>query len=239
MDENRLERDALLQGLAWRMSLGLRLQHAFFLICVLVLAVTGLALFFGESSFAGWLIALEGGFHNRGLIHRTAAIGLVICVAWHLGYSLFSRHGAREFRRRFLKREDFSYFADSLRYSFGRLKEPPDAGKYTFGQKIHYWLAGFFSVTMIVTGLLLWNPTATMAYVPQELVPVLLAIHGYEGLLLVIVAVVWHLYDIHLSPRNFPMSSVWLTGKMPLEKVRRQHRLEYERLMREREEGDE
>jgi hypothetical protein len=69
-----------------------------------------------------------------------------------------------------------------------------------------------------------------MTFVPQWLMPIVLIIHGYEGLLVVIVAVVWHLYDVHISPRNFPMSEVWLTGKMPLEKARRYHKLEHDRL---------
>ncbi|HUX07621.1 MAG TPA: cytochrome b/b6 domain-containing protein [Acidobacteriota bacterium] len=239
MDEPKLEREALREGMAWRMSLSLRLQHVFFMICVFVLALTGLALFFADSDISRWLIELQGGFENRGLIHRIAAVGLIISVAVHVLYSLFSAHGSREFRRRFLGREDFRRFADSVRYSIGRRKQPPAGGKYAFGQKVHYWLSGFFAVTMIVSGLMLWDPTTTISFVPQWVVPVLLALHGYEGLLLVIVAVIWHLYDVHLSPRNFPMSSVWLSGKMPLDKAKEHHRLEYERLTGEQGEGDE
>ena len=48
-----------------------------------------------------------------------------------------------------------------------------------------------------------------------------------------------HLYDVHLSPRNFPMSSVWLSGKMPLEKTERYHRREYERLTQEARQSEE
>jgi len=239
MDEIKLEREALRQGLAWRMSLNLRIQHLFLMLCVLVLAITGLALFFADTDFGRWLIELEGGVHNRGEIHRLAAIGLIASVVYHIGYSLFSRHGSKEFRRRMLSMDDVRNFRESLRYSLGLRREPRAAEKYTTGQKLHYWLSGFLAITLIFSGLALWNPTVTMRLVPQWIVSLFLVIHGYEGLLLVIVVVIWHVYDVHLSPRNFPMSAVWLTGKMPLEKVKRFHRLEYERLTQIPEENDE
>ena len=239
MDESRLEREALKQGLAWRMSLSMRIQHAFMALCILVLAATGLALFFADTAVGRWLIEIQGGFHNRGTIHRLAAVGLIGSLVFHLGYSLFSRHGSREFRRRMLRGDDFRQLAEAVSYKLGGRDEPPAAGKYTFGQKLHYWLSGFFILTMIISGLILWNPTAAMALLPQWLIPVVLALHGWEGLILVITAVVWHLYDVHLSPRNFPMSGVWLSGKMPLEKAKRYHRMEYERLTQETPESEE
>jgi hypothetical protein len=42
--------------------------------------------------------------------------------------------------------------------------------------------------------------------------------------------VVWHLYNVHLNPQVFPMSKVWLTGRISKKDLRRDHPLEYERL---------
>lgn len=239
MDERKQELESARRGFAYRMTLSMRIQHIFFGLCLLILSLTGLALLLGDSDFGRWLVALEGGFENRGIIHRVAAIGLIISVVFHLAYSLFSESGSREFRRRFIGRQDLKQLAGSFRYSVGRLPTPPAIGKYSFGQKLHYWLAGFFSLTMILSGLALWNPTATMSLLPQWVMPVLLALHGYEGVLLFIVIIVWHLYDAHLSPGNFPMSNVWLSGRMPLDKAKELHRLEYERLMKMIREADE
>ena len=240
MDESRLERDALKQGLAWRMSLSMRIQHAFMALCILALAATGLALFFADTDFGRWLIEAAGRLPQpRPRSTALAAIGLIGSFVFHLGYSLFSRHGSREFRRRMLRGDDFSQLSAAVSYKLGGREELPAAGKYTFGQKLHYWLSGFFILTMIVSGLMLWNPTATMAMLPQWLMPVVLSLHGWEGLILVITAVVWHLYDVHLSPRNFPMSGVWLSGTMPLDKAKRYHRLEYERLTQEARQSEE
>lgn len=238
-ESSRLEKEALKKGYALRMSLHMRIQHAFFAMCVLVLTVTGLALYFSDTEFGRWLIELEGGFENRGLIHRIAAVGLMAATIYHLGFSLFSRSGSEEFRSRMVKRGDYRMFKQAVRFSYNLQSETPPVGKFTFGQKIHYWLAGIMTVTMIASGLALWNPTATMLVIPQSLMPVLLILHGYEGLLIFIVIVIWHIYDVHLSPRHFPGSSVWLTGRMPLEQVKRFHRGEYQRLTSLSEKDDE
>jgi formate dehydrogenase subunit gamma len=224
------EEKALQQGYAYRMSLQLRLQHIFFALCILVLAITGLALYFSDTYFGHWLIALEGGFENRGLIHRIAAAGLILSVVYHLAFSLFSKSGSADFRKRMINARDFRLFFQAVRYAADDRGEPPAVGKFTLGQKVHYWLAGFLSVTMIVSGLALWNPTVGMMLLPQWLMSVLLVLHGYEGVLIFIVVVLWHIYSVHLSPKNFPGSSVWLNGRMPLDKVKQYHRAEYERL---------
>jgi formate dehydrogenase gamma subunit len=229
------EKEALRQGFAYRMSLQLRLQHIFFALCVLVLAVTGLALYFSDTDFGRWLIAMEGGFENRGLIHRIAAVGLILSVVYHLAFSLFSKSGSADFRERIIGGRDFRRFFQAVRYALNDREEPPAVGKFTLGQKVHYWLAGFLSVTMIVSGLALWNPTVGMMLLPQWLMSALLVLHGYEGLLTFIVVVVWHIYSVHLSPKNFPGSSAWISGRIPLEKAKQYHRAEYERLTAMRE----
>jgi hypothetical protein len=39
----------------------------------------------------------------------------------------------------------------------------------------------------------------------------------------------WHFYNTHLRPTIFPMSWVWLTGRIPVEALYEEHRAEYER----------
>lgn len=230
------ERKAWSEGYALRMSLHLRVQHICFAACVATLAATGLVLLMPDADLARWVVAVEGGFENRGLIHRAAALGLIACFLWHLGYSFLSGSGSREFRRRRLGAEDFRNFAAAVRYGLALTGTRPNIGKYALGQKLHYWLSGFLAGTMILTGLALWSPTATLALVTKDTFLVLRTLHGYEGLLLFVAVILWHLYDAHLSPRHFPMSMVWLTGRMPKDKVRELHPAEYRRL---EEPGDE
>ena len=105
-NEELRELEALRQGYSFRMSLHLRIQHLVFALCVIVLAFTGLALYLGDTEFGRWAIALQGGFENRGLLHRVAAVGLICCTVYHIVFSLFSAAGSREFRRRMFRQGD-------------------------------------------------------------------------------------------------------------------------------------
>jgi hypothetical protein len=42
------------------------------------------------------------------------------------------------------------------------------------------------------------------------------------------------MYNVHLSPEVFPMSKVWLTGKITGKELRLLHPLEYEQILEER-----
>jgi hypothetical protein len=47
----------------------------------------------------------------------------------------------------------------------------------------------------------------------------------------------WHLYNVHLNPDDFPMSWVWLNGKMTGRQLRLQHPLEYAQIRDQRKKG--
>jgi len=234
----RAQVKAFRQGQALRMSLHLRIQHVCFAASVTALAVTGLSLMLGDSDFGRWLVASLGGFHFRGVLHRVAAGGLIACFVYHFGYLIFSSEGRSEFGERLIRRRDLGNFFKAFRHGLRPSSEPPHIGKYSLGQKLHYWLSGLLTGAMIASGLALWNPTATMAILPAPVVHLLLAVHSNQALLVVVLVVLWHLYDAHLGSGRFPMSAVWLTGRMPVDKLKSRHRDEYERLKRLAEDED-
>jgi len=55
-------------------------------------------------------------------------------------------------------------------------------------------------------------------------------IHFYEACLATLAILVWHLYFVILSPNIYPMSTVWLTGKISEEEMEDEHPLELQRL---------
>ena len=59
-------------------------------------------------------------------------------------------------------------------------------------------------------------------------------IHSNEGLLIFLVLFVWHIYDVHLSPGVFPMSKVWLNGKMSKEDLKKKPYIRIRKTIRER-----
>jgi cytochrome b subunit of formate dehydrogenase len=86
---------------------------------------------------------------------------------------------------------------------------------------------------MVLSGFVLWFPFKTLTILPRWIVNASLVVHSYEAALAILALVVWHFYTVHLSPDHFPMSPVWITGKMSTEEMKEHHPLEYERLMQE------
>ncbi len=228
-----MSRADLAAGKVIRMSLLFRIQHLFLTVLLTVLAITGFALMFHENSLAQWIIKLEGGVQNRGIVHRIAAVLLMANLVYHVFYMLFSREGKPELRQLFIGRQDIDDFLQSLRYNLGMSKEYPRFGKYGYKEKFQYWGASVGIVLISATGVMLWAEEFSMALFPKFVLDLALIIHGYQGLLGFVLLYLWHIYNVHLHPSAFPMNPSWITGKVSAEWLRREHPLEYEKLKEE------
>ncbi|MFN3414160.1 MAG: cytochrome b/b6 domain-containing protein, partial [Thermoanaerobaculum sp.] len=207
-----------------RFTKGELAQHWVLMVTLLGLALTGLALFAHGTWVGKVLMALEGGMESRGILHRVFAVILMALTLWHFGYVLFSPRGNEQLRAMVPRVADVQGVFGMLRYYRGKQRELPEFGRFTPLQKLQYWGAGLGSLLMILTGLLLWFHTEAMAVLPKWLFDITAVIHGYEGLLLFLVLFVWHIYIVHFSPGNFPMSRTFLTGKITAEELWRDHR---------------
>jgi len=228
-----MSRADLAAGKVIRMSLPFRVQHLLLAILLTVLAVTGFALMYHENSLAQWLIRMEGGGHNRGIVHRVAAVLLMANLVHHVFYMLFSREGKPELRQLFITKRDIDDFLQSLRYNLGTATEYPPFGRYGYKEKFQYWGAAAGIVLISLTGLMLWGEEFSMRLFPKFVLDLAIIIHGYQGLLAFLVLFLWHLYNVHLHPSVFPMNPSWITGKVSVEWLREEHPLEYEKLKEE------
>ena len=210
-----------------RFSANELVQHWVLMITLIVLALTGFGLLFYETWLGKFLIGLEGGMEARGAIHRFSAIILMILVAWHFFYVVFTERGHRQLMELKVRWKDVSDFGKLMGYYVGARPEPPEFGRFTPMQKLQYWGAGLGSLLMIATGLALWFHTQTMAILPKWFIDVTAIVHGYEGLILFVLLFGWHFYIVHLSPGNFPMQRTFLDGKISLERQWNEHRAEY------------
>jgi len=228
-----MSRADLASGQVIRMSLLFRVQHLLLTVLLLVLAVTGFSLMYHENAFAQAIIRLEGGVHNRGIVHRVAAVLLMANVLHHLFYMLFTREGRKEFDGLIIGRQDIDDFLQSLRYNIGASAEYPRFGKYGYKEKFQYWGASVGTVLISLTGFMLWAEEFSMRFFPKFVLDLALVIHGYQGLLAFVILFFWHLYNVHLHPSVFPMNLSWITGKVSAEWLRQEHPLEYEKLKEE------
>jgi len=214
-----------------RFSFADRIAHIILFITLIMLMISGLSLSYYNSDFGRFVIGLEGGYGNRGLLHIIFAVLLIIISVYHVLYLIFSERGQREMCNIKYRAQDFKNFIISLKYNFGISKEKPKFGKYNLLQKFQYWGVIFGSLLMILTGMvLLLKVKGVGMIVPKWLWDITNVIHSNEGLLIFLVLFVWHIYDVHLSPGVFPMSKVWLNGKMSKEDLKKNHILEYEKL---------
>jgi len=228
-----MSRADLASGKVIRMSLLFRIQHLLLTVLLTVLAITGFALMYHENPLARWIIEFEGGIHNRGIVHRIAAVLLMASLVYHVFYMLFSREGKPELRQLFIGRQDIDDFLQSLRYNLGMGKEYPRFGKYGYKEKFQYWGASLGIVLISVTGIMLWAEEFSMRFFPKLILDLALIIHGYQGLLGFVLLYLWHIYNVHLHPSVFPMNPSWITGKVSVEWLREEHPLEYEKLKEE------
>ena len=204
--------------------------HLVLLTFLLVLGLTGLALKYNHLAWAGWIIERLGGVKASGYLHRAAALGLIAAVVHHLLYSLISEYGNREFRRLKLGRQDFRDFGQALRFNLGSVPEPPRTDKYGYQEKFHYWAVALIVLLMVPSGLVLWFENQALMFLPKWVYDLTLVLHGGAGLFFFAVVLLSHLYSVHLDPRVFPMSWVWLTGLLTPEQLRELHPREYEEL---------
>lgn len=212
-----------------RLSLNERVQHGVLLACLLVLMATGLALRYADTWFGRAVIGIEGGMEARGLLHRLAALGLMLLWVYHVLYAIFTERGHRQLMAILPRVQDWRDLVATLRFRLGLIPEPPQFGWFDFRQKFQYWAVALGVTAMVPTGLVLWFESESMAVMPKWVIDVAQLVHSGEGLLLFFVLFLWHLYDAHLRPGVFPMDRTWLTGRLSQAQLKERHRLEYER----------
>jgi len=217
-----------------RFNLIERIQHIALFVTLIMLLLTGLSLTYHNSWLGRFMIQLEGGLEGRGRLHNLFAFVLIGLGAFHAFYVTFSDKGQREISHLKYRKKDFKDLILSFKYNFGISKERPGFGRYNLAQKFQYWGVILGCAVMIITGIILLLKVWDIAMiVPKWLWDITNLVHSYEGMLIFLVLFVWHIYDVHLSPGVFPMSKIWLTGKISKKQLKDEHPEEYGDIFRD------
>jgi cytochrome c551/c552/cytochrome b subunit of formate dehydrogenase len=213
-----------------------RLAHLLFALSLMVLTLTGMAVLYAESAWAPVVIALLGGTKSAAIIHRVAAIVFVTVFLVHLAVVLKRVLKWRTLAEWFGPRslvpglQDLKDIYAMFKWFFGKGPRPV-FDRWTYWEKFDYW-APFWGVTIIgVSGLMMWLPGLTASVLPGWVFNVAILVHGEEALLAALFLFTVHFFNNHFRPDKFPLDVVMFTGTMPLEDFRREHRLEYDRLV--------
>ena len=209
-----------------RFALPQRIEHIVQLTSFTVLAVTGLPQKFAEMPFAIGMINVMGGIETVRIVHRWAAVVLMVASVYHIaamGYKVFV---TRSRLTMLPGPKDATDAIQTLGYNFRISKKPPKMGFFAFGEKAEYWAFVWGTLVMVGTGFMLWNPIATTNFLPGEAIPAAKAAHGAEAILAVLSILTWHFYNVHVKVFNRSM----FTGYISRHEMVHEHAAELERV---------
>lgn len=191
-----------------------RLQHFLMLSSFVVCVATGWPLRAYDLGTSPDLVAAMGGPETCGLVHRIAAVAMIFASLYHLFYAIVKIVQRKISWAVLPSPKDVFDLAHNLSFFFGLSKTRPRFGKFTYYEKFDYWAVFWGIFIMGGSGLILWFPVLAARVLPAWAIPIAQIAHGDEALLAALAIFAWHFYNVHMRPGVFPMSWVWLTGRL-------------------------
>ncbi len=213
-----------------------RLAHLTGALAIMLLVLTGTTVLYADSFWAPTIITLLGGPKSAAILHRIGAVTFMVVFFGHLIYLAF-RIGRiwRTFKwfgpdSLLPNWQDFKDAAAMFRWFFGRGPRPR-FDRWTYYEKFDYWAPFWGMVIIGLSGVMLWFPATTASVLPGWVFNVAMIVHGEEAFLAAVFLFTVHFFNCHFRPDKFPQDIVMFTGVVPLEEFRREHTLEYRRLL--------
>ncbi len=128
-----------------RYTVGARINHWITATCLVLLAISGLALFHPSLFF---LTGLFGGGQLTRAIHPWIGVVLFFSFA-----GLFLRF----WKANLWKREDGTWMAKIRDVIAGHEENLPEVGKYNAGQKMVFWSMSALIIVLITSGVVIWE----------------------------------------------------------------------------------
>ena len=213
-----------------RLSVNQRIQHWILLTSFIALVLSGFALQYPDS----WLAALLGGSeYLRRIIHRIAAVVMLVVGVYHLAYLGMSREGRLWLKDMLVRGKDFTDVLGSFRYYLGLSSEKPKIARFGYAEKAEYWAVVWGTIIMGLTGLMIWFKLGVFSFLSRWVIDIALAIHFYEAVLATLAIIVWHFYHVIFDPDVYPVNFAFLDGRVSQAHYREEHELDYEARQKE------
>jgi formate dehydrogenase gamma subunit len=206
------------------------IEHWLHVIIFTILVITGVSQKFHTYDLSQWVVLRLGGIDAVRLIHRVAGLILILLFAQHVFVAAVGIIRLKWQVSMIIHVKDFKDAVTNLRYYFGLRNHPAVFDRYDYKQKFDYWGVLVSNLIMIVTGLVLWFPIITSKYLYGEFIPAANVIHTNQSLLVVLIIVIWHIYNSIFSPEIFPFDTSILSGYISRERMAHEHPLELARM---------
>jgi len=210
-----------------RLNLSERVQHLIFVICFIILVITG----FMTKIPKDMLVWLGGAgktvFYYRSVLHRTAGVIMILTSVYHIYYLIFKPAGRRWLFDMMPRIKDITDMISNVRYYLGLEDRPPEFDRFCYKHKLEYCALFAGTTLMSVTGVLMWTENRWSKFA----IDISTLIHGMEAILACLAIMVWHLYEVHLRPHKFPIDHMWLTGVIDEEEMEEEYPIHYKKIM--------
>lgn len=218
-------------GLVWRIA------HLCFALSVMLLILTGMAVFYAETTWAPVIMQAFGGPKAAGIVHRTcAAIMLSIFFLHLVGVAVNIARSWKTFKwfgpdSLVPNWQDFKDVYGMFRWFLGKVPRPV-FDRWAYWEKFDYW-AVFWGMGIIgSTGMMLSFPYVTASIFPGWVFNVATIVHGEEAFLAAVFLFTVHFFNNHFRPDKMPPPDVVMfTGSVPLEEFKREHTAQYNRMV--------
>jgi formate dehydrogenase gamma subunit len=218
-----------------RLSANQRRQHWLLLTSFIVLVLSGFALQYPDS----WLAWLLGGSETlRRIIHRVAAVVMLLVGTFHILYLALSKEGRLWVKDMLPKLKDVRDVFGNFAYYLGVKKEKPKIARFGYAEKAEYWAVVWGTLIMGLTGLMIWFKIGVFGFLPRWWIDIALSVHFYEAVLATLAIIVWHFYQVIFDPDVYPINFAFIDGRVSEELYKEEHELAYEEMKQQPEEAE-
>jgi len=214
-----------------RMNLNERIQHITLAVSFLLLVITGFMLSYPNSWWVSHIRDISSGaFEARSLLHRIAAVTMVVISCYHIYYVFFTTRGKELIKDLLTRYKDIKDAIDVAKFNLGFSKVKPKLDRFSYVEKAEYWALVWGTIVMTATGIIMWFDNTFMGILTKLGWDIARTIHYYEAWLAFLAIVVWHFYFVIFNPDSYPMNLAWWKGTITEEEMVEEHPLELERI---------
>jgi cytochrome b subunit of formate dehydrogenase len=213
-----------------------RVAHLAVLLSTMTLVLTGMTVLYSDSAWAPVVVRVFGGPQVMAIVHRVCASIFISVFFAHIVYmGIKLRRQGRAFRwfgpdSLIVRWQDLRDVLNMFKWFFGHGPRPV-FDRWTYWEKFDYW-AVFWGIFIIGgSGVILWSKAVVAEVLPGWVFNLALIFHGEEAVLAAVFLFTVHFFNNHFRPDKFPLDTVMFTGAMSLEEFKREHTVEYDRLV--------
>lgn len=223
-----------------RMSLSERIQHGLLVVSFCTLVLTGFALKFPDAWWVAPVRELSPfAFAARGILHRAAAVVMVLSGLYHLYYILAVPRGRQLLRDLSPVPGDLRDAWAVMKYNLGISSHKPMFARFSYIEKSEYWALVWGTIVMGMTGIILWFDNTFLGLLTKLWWDVARTVHYYEAWLATLAIIVWHFYFVIFNPDIYPINLAFWKGTLTEEEMEEEHPQELAEIRRKNKKTDE